>query len=85
MRLRRAVAHMLARVGPMRYGHAMHKATHGGPELVTTAEAAKTLGVHVATISRMVAAGRLTPAIKVPGKTGAYLFHRTDVERLTAA
>lgn len=52
-------------------------------DLLTTADAAKILKVHVGTISRMVAAGRLTPALKIPGKTGAYLFHPKDIEALT--
>jgi len=50
--------------------------------LITTAEAAELLGVHVGTVSRMVASGRLTPSFKVPGKTGAFLFDPTDVEAL---
>jgi excisionase family DNA binding protein len=60
----------------------MHKTTHEALALITTADAAKVLGVHVATISRMVAAGRLVPAVKVPGKRGAFLFHPEDVEAL---
>ena len=66
----------------MPYVVPMHKTTHEALELVTTADAAKVLGVHVATISRMVAAGRLTPAVKVPGKRGAFLFRPEDVNAL---
>lgn len=53
-------------------------------QLISSAEAAEILNYHVATINRMVAAGKLTPAIKLPGKTGAYLFNRADIEALHA-
>ena len=66
----------------MPYVVPMHKTPHDAPTYITTADAARLLGVHVATVSRMVAAGRLVPAIKVPGKTGAFLFHPEDVEAL---
>lgn len=69
----------------MLYFLRMHKETHTPTgRLITTAEAAAILGVHVGTVSRMVAAGRLTPAIKVPGKTGAFLFAPADVQALAA-
>lgn len=63
----------------------MHNTTHSAPDLIPTSEAAKVLRVHVATISRMVARGDLTPAVKTPGKRGAYLFHREDVDALREA
>ncbi len=53
-------------------------------DLVTSADAARILGVHVATVARRVASGSLRPALKLPGETGAYLFARADVERLAA-
>ena len=49
-----------------------------------TAEAAQILGIEVRTVHRMVADGRLRPAMKLPGKTGAYVFARVEVERLAA-
>ena len=49
------------------------------PPLISTAEAAAILDCHVRTIHRLVEAGRLAPAAKVPGRTGAYLFNRADV------
>ena len=52
------------------------------PDLLTTAQVANLLGKSVRTVNRMAEAGNLPPAIKVPGKTGAYLFHRADAERL---
>lgn len=69
----------------MPYGVHMHKPAHDAPAYITTADAARLLGVHVATVSRMVASGRLVPAIKVPGKTGAFLFHPDDVAAVKAA
>jgi excisionase family DNA binding protein len=47
----------------------------------TTAEAAAALGVHVKTVHRMVNEGRLTPLLKVPGRTGAYIFAASEVDR----
>lgn len=52
---------------------------------ITTAEAAEILGRTVATVNRMVLVGRLKPVRKLPGKTGAYLFERKDIERLKRA
>lgn len=37
------------------------------------------------TVQRMVASGALKPATTLPGKTGAHLFDRRDVERLAEA
>jgi excisionase family DNA binding protein len=51
-------------------------------DLVTTAEVAAHLRVHVRTVHRMIASGKLTPVVKAPGPRGAYLFARKDVERL---
>ena len=52
--------------------------------LIGTQQAAKILSVDVRTVHRMTDDGRLTPAAKVPGRTGAFLFNRADVERLAA-
>lgn len=46
--------------------------------MLTTQEMAARLGVSVRTIHRMVAAGTLTPARKLPGRTGGYLFSDTE-------
>lgn len=54
-------------------------------DLIGTDEAAQLLGVSRPTVKRMAKAGTLTVAIKMPGQTGAYLFHRGDVEALTEA
>jgi len=40
------------------------------------------LGKSVATVNRLALAGVLRPVMKLPGKTGAYLFAREDVEAL---
>lgn len=47
-------------------------------------EAAGVLNTSVATVKRLAVAGTLPPAMKLPGKTGAYLFAKRDVERLAA-
>ena len=51
-------------------------------QLVSTAWAAKALGVHSATIRRLVGSGDLNPSAKAPGRTGAYMFDQADVIRL---
>jgi excisionase family DNA binding protein len=53
-----------------------------GTDLIGSAEACKVLDIHPATLGRWVTQGRLTPAHKLPGRNGAYLFTRSDVERL---
>lgn len=57
----------------------MHALDH-----ITTLEVARTLGLHVRSVHRLVDNGVLTPTQKLPGKTGAYLFDREAVERLAA-
>lgn len=51
---------------------------------MTTAEVAAELGRSVKTITRWVAAGRLTPVKVLPGYRGGFLFDRSDVDALTA-
>lgn len=51
-------------------------------DLLSTVEAAAILKVERSTISRWVAAKRLTPAHQIAGRTGAFLFSRRDVEKL---
>ena len=53
-------------------------------DLIGTAQAARILGKQPRTVQRMVAAGVLTPVTTLPGKTGAHLFSREDVERVKA-
>jgi predicted site-specific integrase-resolvase len=49
---------------------------------VNTADVVEATGKSVATITRWVAAGKLTPVHKSPGLRGAYLFRREDIEAL---
>lgn len=51
-------------------------------DLLGTTEAAERLGVSVRTVHRLVARGNLTPAGKLPGDTGAYLFDAADIAML---
>jgi len=39
-------------------------------------------GTADAPVARMVAAGVIAPAVKIPGRTGAFLFDRAEVERV---
>jgi len=52
--------------------------------LLTSAQVADILGKSVRTIHRLAESGDLAPALKVPGKTGAFLFDPADVEALAA-
>ena len=53
--------------------------------LIGTAEAAKMLGKSHRTVHRLVEAGELVPVLTAPGGfKGAFLFKRSDVERLKA-
>jgi excisionase family DNA binding protein len=51
---------------------------------VTTAWAAKALGVHTATVRRMVERGELEPVGKLDGLRGAYLFNQADIIRIAS-
>jgi len=51
-------------------------------ELISTREAAELLRCSRRTVERHVASGRLVPKAKLPGRTGAFVFRRVDVERL---
>lgn len=51
-------------------------------DLIGSSEACRILRVDKSTLSRKVADGTLTPASKMPGRNGAYVFHRRDIERL---
>jgi predicted site-specific integrase-resolvase len=53
-------------------------------DLISTAEAADILGVNIATVNRWAVAGRIEPTFTGPGKTGARMFARTEVERVKA-
>lgn len=59
-----------------------HMVAQGTDELVGANEAAEILCVASRTVRRLVGAGELATARKLPGRTGAYLFRRADVEAL---
>ena len=51
-------------------------------DLIGTTETGQILGKTPRTVQRMVSAGALVPVVTLPGKTGAHLFKRADVEAL---
>jgi predicted site-specific integrase-resolvase len=51
-------------------------------DLIPTSQVARIARVDVATVNRWARTGRLQVAVKVPGRTGANLYHRADVEAL---
>lgn len=51
-----------------------------GDDFLTTAQVAELLGYTVAWTNKLAASGRLPVAHKLPGRTGAYLFYRGDIE-----
>lgn len=52
-------------------------------DVVNTAEAANILGVDRATVVRWASSGQIK-ATKLPGQTGAFVYQRSDVEKLAA-
>jgi len=51
-------------------------------DIIGSTEACTILNIDKATISRWVAAGKLTPVAKLPRKNGAFLFARADIDAL---
>jgi len=51
-------------------------------DLLSTAAVAQLLDRSVSTINRWASQGRLEPAVDMPGRTGARLYRRSDVETL---
>lgn len=49
-------------------------------DLIASKPACDLLEIDRSTLTRWVASGRIKPAVKLPGQTGAYLFYRADVE-----
>ena len=54
------------------------------PALIGTRQAAEILGVPRTTLASRLAAGTIAPAIKLPGRTGAFLFDRAYIEQIAA-
>lgn len=50
-------------------------------KVVTTAEAARQLGITPSGVARRVYSGALEPAAKLAGIRGAYLFEPAEIER----
>ncbi len=69
----------------------MHSALHCGTiaampnDIIGSTEACTILKIDKATISRWVAAGRITPVAKLPRKNGAFLFARADIDAIAEA
>lgn len=57
----------------------MSKPAPSAGDLLTTAQVAELTPWSVTSINRWAQKGIL-PAIKLPGRTGAYLFNRADIE-----
>ncbi|HPU40182.1 MAG TPA: helix-turn-helix domain-containing protein [Microthrixaceae bacterium] len=53
-------------------------------ELLGTVEAAEVIGCERSTLSRWITAGRIAPLKKLPGRNGAVLFSRAEVDRVAA-
>jgi excisionase family DNA binding protein len=53
------------------------------PELLNSSQVAEILGISLNTVLRRVTDGTIA-ATKLPGQTGAYVFERTEVERVKA-
>lgn len=54
-------------------------------DLLTTAEVANLLKRPIATVNRWAAEGKLPIFHRNPGRTGANIYRREDVERFAAA
>lgn len=64
----------------------MHDTPHmPTTDLLGTVEAADLIGVERSTLSRWMATGRIAAAMKLPGRNGAVLFERSEVDRVAAA
>lgn len=62
----------------------MQMHTSSGGAQIVSAEACKILGIDRATLIRWVGTGTVKAATKLPGRTGAFLFNRSDIEKLAA-
>lgn len=54
-------------------------------DLIRTRDVADLAGRTVATVNRWVLEGKLIPAVEMPGRTGARLFRRADVDAFLTA
>lgn len=51
-------------------------------EFIGSKQACEILGIDKATLTRWATAGMVTAAHKLPGRNGAYLFDRRDIEAI---
>lgn len=51
-------------------------------DLRASVEACKRIGIDRSTLSRWVKDGTAVPAMRLPGKTGAFLFTDAEIQRL---
>ncbi len=62
----------------------LHMASHSPTDLVGTAQICRELECNPATISRAVRDKKIHPVHRLPGKNGAFLFTRAEVDRFIA-
>lgn len=53
--------------------------------LLTTGQVAERLRINRRTVWQRVQHGQLTPAVKLPGANGGYLFDRAEIEAMKEA
>lgn len=53
-------------------------------KLVGISQVVERLQITRTAVSKMVARGELTPAQKMPGRFGMYLFHEADIDAIAA-
>jgi excisionase family DNA binding protein len=53
------------------------------PDVVSNTEAARLLGISRQVLLRWITSGRV-PATKLDGRTGAWVLHRAEVDRIRA-
>lgn len=56
--------------------------TSPSPDLVASVDACTSIGIDRSTLSRWVKDGTAVPAMRLPGKRGAFLFTPAEVTRL---
>lgn len=60
----------------------MHMNTADELGALITPQACSVLGIDRSTLTRWVRSGRIEPTGKLPGRTGAFLFTRAEVDRV---
>jgi DNA-binding transcriptional MerR regulator len=66
--------------------HMTTKTRHSSSDLIGTKEACRILDIDKSTLTRWVAKGDITPAMRVSSApNSAMLFHRADIDALKAA